>query len=83
VAVKFSQMVQVVEMSHQEKIEMYRMIDKERLIEMLIEANNVISRLTPKVVYGTSNIYCHCHQSQVYQINGTNICCICNKPLSA
>lgn len=42
-------MVQVIEISHQEKVEMYRMIDKERLIEMLIEANNVIRRLTPTV----------------------------------
>ncbi len=39
-------MMQVIEMTHSEKVEMYRMIEKDRLIEMLIEANNVINRLT-------------------------------------
>ena len=42
-------MVHTIETSHQEKVEMYRMIDKERLIEMLIEANKHLARLTPKV----------------------------------
>lgn len=78
-------MVQVIEMSHQEKVEMYRMVDKENLIEMLIEANNVIRRLTPVVTEAalSAHNYCKCHQSQVYNMNGTNICCTCNKPLSA
>ena len=46
-------MYQVVEMSHKEKVEMYRLIDKEKLIEMLIESNNHLHRITspPKVVY--------------------------------
>ena len=35
-------MVQDVETSHKEKIEMYRLIDKERLIEMLIECNRLL-----------------------------------------
>jgi len=39
-------MMQVIEMTHSEKVEMYQMIEKDRLIEMLIEANNVINRLT-------------------------------------
>ena len=39
-------MMQVIEMTHSEKVEMYRMIEKDRIIEMLIEANNVINRLT-------------------------------------
>lgn len=38
--------MQVIEMTHFEKVEMYQMIEKDRLIEMLIEANNVINRLT-------------------------------------
>ena len=38
--------MQVIEMTHSEKVEMYQMIEKDRLIEMLIEANNVINRLT-------------------------------------
>ena len=39
-------MMQVIEMTHSEKVEMYQMIEKDRLIEMLIEANNVINQLT-------------------------------------
>ena len=38
--------MQVIEMTHSEKVEMYQMVEKDRLIEMLIEANNVINRLT-------------------------------------
>jgi hypothetical protein len=46
-------MYQIVEMSHKEKVEMYRLIDKEKLIEMLIESNNHLHRVTTplKVVY--------------------------------
>jgi len=62
VAVKFSQMVQVVEMSHKEKVEMYGMIEKERLIEMLIEANNVIRRLTPIVTEAALSGYKCLHE---------------------
>ena len=39
-------MMQVIEMTHSEKVEMYRMVEKDKLIEMLIEANNVINQLT-------------------------------------
>lgn len=42
-------MVQTVEMSYEEKVEMYQLVEKNKLIEMLIEANNVISKLTPKI----------------------------------
>ncbi len=38
--------MQVIEMTHSEKVEMYQMVEKDKLIEMLIEANNVINRLT-------------------------------------
>lgn len=38
--------MQVIEMTHSEKVEMYQMVKKDKLIEMLIEANNVINRLT-------------------------------------
>lgn len=45
-------MNQVVEMSIEERKAMYRMIDKERLIEMLISANDNLTRLTtPLQVY--------------------------------
>ena len=39
-------MMQVIEMTHSEKVEMYQTVEKDKLIEMLIEANNVINRLT-------------------------------------
>lgn len=72
-------MVQIIETSHQEKVEMYRMIDKESLIEMLIEANKHLSRLTNVV---TTNVdTCRGCWSQVSFINGRYICCTCNKPL--
>lgn len=49
-------MVQIVDMSHSEKVAMYDLIEKPRLIEMLIEANRVIEQLTntiPVNVYDT------------------------------
>lgn len=39
-------MMQMIEMTNSEKVEMYQMVEKDKLIEMLIEANNVINRLT-------------------------------------
>jgi hypothetical protein len=48
-------MVQVVEMLHQEKVEMYRLVDKEKLIEMLIQANLMLNSLTPKINIYTNN----------------------------
>jgi len=74
-------MVQTIEMSHQKKVEMYRMIDKERLIEMLIEANKHLSKLTPIVVLTNENT-CNGCWSQVSFINGRYICCTCNKPVA-
>lgn len=43
---------QIVEMSHDDKVKMYKKLKKDELIEMLIEANNVIESLqtTPKVL---------------------------------
>lgn len=35
-------MTERIEMSHSEKVEMYRMVEKDRLIDMLIDANSVI-----------------------------------------
>jgi len=43
-------MVQEVITTHKEKVEMYMLVDKERLVEMLIEANNTIYRLTSSSV---------------------------------
>lgn len=36
---------QIVEMTHDEKVKMYKKVKKDELIEMLIEANNVIDSL--------------------------------------
>jgi hypothetical protein len=44
-------MYQVIEQTHQEKVEMYRKLDKEELISMLIQANLVIDSLKPTVTY--------------------------------
>jgi len=44
-------MYQVIEQTYEEKVEMYRKIDKEELISMLIQANLVISSLKPTVSY--------------------------------
>jgi len=53
-------------MKHSEKVEMYRMIEKDTLIEMLIEANMVINRLTEAknlYMFDVRNTYCTCKQS--------------------
>ncbi len=39
-------MLQVVEMTHSEKVKMYQSVEKDELIEMLIEANNAIDQLS-------------------------------------
>ncbi len=77
-------MIQVSEMSHNEKVEIYQLIEKEKLIEMLIEANNVISKLTTtKSVVYTQNNNCKCLSSQCYLINGSYVCSTCNRPTSS
>lgn len=68
-------MNQTIEISHQEKVEMYRMIEKERLIEMLIEANKHLSRLTPAVILNTPT--CQHYLSQ----KKTGICDNCGEYL--
>ena len=67
-------MIQVVEMSHQEKVEMYRLVDKEKLIEMLIECNNTITRITPKVIFIS-----HCTCAKPWGVNG--VCAVCEQPI--
>lgn len=78
--------MQLSEMTHSEKVEMYRMVEKDKLIEMLIEANNIINQLTKVKNYSisdVSNIYCGCQSSQCYLLNGKYICVTCNKPLNS
>lgn len=40
-------MIQIKEQSHQEKVDMYMLLSKEQLIEMLIEANRHLWRVPP------------------------------------
>ena len=42
-------MMQEVEMTHEEKVEMYNEVDKADLIEMLIESNRCIQRMIVKL----------------------------------
>lgn len=44
-------MYQVIEQTYEEKVEMYRKIDKEELISMLIQANNMLSLMKPTISY--------------------------------
>ncbi len=61
-------MMQVIEMTHSEKVEMYQMIEKDKLIEMLIEANNVITRITQvknlRIADFSGSLPCHHHYIQ-------------------
>lgn len=43
-------MVQIVEMTHDEKVRMYNKLSKREIIEMLIECNRIISAM-PTTVY--------------------------------
>jgi len=75
-------MVQVIELTHSEKVKMYQTVEKDTLIEMLITANNVITRLTEANTFriaDVSSTYCSCQQSQCYLANGSYICATCNR----
>ena len=77
-------MIQVIEMTHSEKVEMYQVVEKDRLIEMLIAANNAIDQLTKVKSFHIADInsmYCNCQQSQCYLMNGSYICATCNKSI--
>lgn len=66
-------MVQIVEMTHKQKVKMYKKIKKRELIEMLIAANEVIESMHPTTVYNlppTGNIPC----------KGCEITCSCTEP---
>lgn len=46
----FKNMVQESEMSYGEKVEMYKVLEKEELIKLLIESNNLLSTLVESVI---------------------------------
>lgn len=45
-------MIQIIEQTHKEKVEMYMKLDKEQLIEMLIEANRNLNRIPSTISRG-------------------------------
>lgn len=53
-------MYQILETTYEQKVEMYRQIDKEKLIEMLIECNRIIA-LRPIEINGRY-ICCTCNK---------------------
>jgi hypothetical protein len=65
-------MYQIVETTYEQKVEMYRQIDKEKLIEMLIECNRIIAMRPIEINYNK----CGCFTSQTYS------CITCNNPIN-
>jgi len=66
-------MVQTIEMTHKQKVKMYKKLKKRELIEMLIAANKVIETMSPTVVYNpptTGTLPC----------KGWGITCSCTEP---
>jgi hypothetical protein len=66
-------MVQTTELTHKQKVKMYKKLKKRELIEMLIAANEVIESMQPTTVYklpSTGNIPC----------KGVEIICSCTEP---
>lgn len=49
-------MVQTTEMTHKQKVKMYKKFKKRELIEMLIAANEVIKAIPPTIVYNPTPI---------------------------
>ena len=60
-------MWQVIEMTHSQKVEMYQAVEKDELIEMLIQANNVIEILTEVKNVQASNSNCILSQHNFIQ----------------
>ena len=72
-------MIQVVEMTQDEKVKMYRALPKEKLIEMLIAANDAISVITPQASFGFPDERvkcdsCGCHPSSIIQTQFGQFC---------
>ena len=52
-------MIQIAEMTHKQKVKMYKKLKKRELIEMLIAANKVIETMPPAVIYPAPTICPH------------------------
>lgn len=67
-------MMQIIEMTKEQKIEMYMKLSKHELIEMLIENQRILELLTPTSVYQP-----HCEHYWIKQINSTSALEYCQK----
>ena len=66
-------MVQTTELTHKQKVKMYKKIKKRDLIEMLIAANKVIEAIPPTIIYNPSpTITPHPYKGWEITCNGTN-----------
>ena len=76
-------MIQVVEMSYSEKVEMYNLVSKDKLIEMLIEANRHLSNINPTVkltIPDISKSVCkHCSSTDFIVQDDSWWCLNCHK----
>jgi hypothetical protein len=67
-------MVQIAEMTHKQKVKMYKKLKKKELIEMLIAANKVIETMPVGVIYNPQpSIAPHPYK-------GWEITCSCTEP---
>ena len=68
----------IMPMTHEEKVKMYRTIKKERLIEMLIAANNALDVRPPQILHPQ-----HCNhnfQPNYQNTSGIRTCIHCGAP---
>lgn len=66
-------MVQTTELTHKQKVKMYKKIKKRDLIEMLIAANKVIEAIPPTIIHPSPTITPHPYKGWEVTCNGTNL----------
>ena len=71
-------MVQTIEMTHKQKVKMYKKLKKRELIEMLIAANKVIESMAPAIIYNPSPTTTPTTGTSPYK--GWEITCSCTEP---
>lgn len=81
-------MLQIKEQTKEEKMAMYMKLPKKKLIEMLINCNDVITELTqvninPYNVVGELTCdKCGCHPNMIYKTNKGRFCEKCNPEIN-
>lgn len=68
-------MVQTAELTHRQKVKMYKKMKKKDLIEMLIAANKVIESMHPTIVYNPPHT-----TPSPSPYKGWEITCSCTEP---